>query len=103
MNDPIGLHFAHDRLHAARVHEIRLPIARIVRLLAIGWLFHMKMLTRSAFNFLLGIIYPLFVASAGFALTTWSARRRGEDEHFKSWTSMVLLLESKKRGLAQQS
>ena len=39
---------------------------RLVRLLAIGWLFHMKMLTRSAFNFLLGIIYPLFFASAAF-------------------------------------
>ena len=39
---------------------------RLVRLLAIGWLFHMKMLTRSAFNFLLGIVYPLFFASAAF-------------------------------------
>ena len=39
---------------------------RIVRLLAIGWLFHMKMLTRSAFNFVLGIVYPLFFASAAF-------------------------------------
>jgi ABC-2 type transport system permease protein len=39
---------------------------RILRLLSIGWLFHMKMLTRSAFNFWLGIIYPLFFASAAF-------------------------------------
>ncbi|HXH88297.1 MAG TPA: ABC transporter permease [Gaiellaceae bacterium] len=39
---------------------------RTLRLLWIGWLFHMKMLTRSAFNFVLGIIYPLFFASAAF-------------------------------------
>ena len=39
---------------------------RILRLLAVGWLFHMKMLTRSAFNFVLGIIYPLFFASVAF-------------------------------------
>jgi len=39
---------------------------RTLRLLAIGWLFHMKMLTRSAFNFWLGLIYPLFFASAAF-------------------------------------
>jgi ABC-2 type transport system permease protein len=39
---------------------------RILRLLSVGWLFHMKMLTRSAFNFWLGIIYPLFFASAAF-------------------------------------
>jgi ABC-2 type transport system permease protein len=39
---------------------------RALRLLAIGWLFHLKMLTRSAFNFWLGIIYPLFFASAAF-------------------------------------
>ena len=37
-----------------------------LRLLAFGWLFHLKMLTRSAFNFWLGIIYPLFFASAAF-------------------------------------
>ena len=39
---------------------------RILRLLSVGWLFHMKMLTRSAFIFWLGIIYPLFFASAAF-------------------------------------
>jgi ABC-2 type transport system permease protein len=39
---------------------------RALRLLALGWLFHLKMLTRSAFNFWLGIIYPLFFASAAF-------------------------------------
>ena len=39
---------------------------RVLRLLWVGWLMHMKMLTRSAFNFVLGIIYPLFFATAAF-------------------------------------
>src|SRR5918994_1787034 len=41
-------------------------LMRTVRLLWVGWLFHMKMLTRSAFNFVLGIIYPLFFATVAF-------------------------------------
>ncbi len=39
---------------------------RVLRLLWVGWVVHMKMLTRSAFNFWLGIIYPLFFATAAF-------------------------------------
>jgi ABC-2 type transport system permease protein len=39
---------------------------RVVRLLWLGWVMHMKMLTRSAFNFVLGIVYPLFFATAAF-------------------------------------
>ena len=39
---------------------------RTLRLLYVGWLFHMKMLTRSSFNTLLGIIYPLFFATIAF-------------------------------------
>ena len=39
---------------------------RGMRLLWVGWVVHMKMLTRSAFNFWLGIIYPLFFATAAF-------------------------------------
>jgi ABC-2 type transport system permease protein len=39
---------------------------RTLRLLAIGWVFHMKMLTRSAFNSFLGIVYPLFFATIAF-------------------------------------
>ncbi len=41
-------------------------MTRLVRLLWVGWAMHMKMLTRSAFNFVLGIVYPLFFASAAF-------------------------------------
>lgn len=36
------------------------------RLLWLGWLMQMKMLTRSSFNTLLGIVYPLFFATVAF-------------------------------------
>ena len=39
---------------------------RTVRMLAVGWLMHMKMLTRSSFNSVLGVIYPLFFATIAF-------------------------------------
>jgi ABC-2 type transport system permease protein len=39
---------------------------RALRLLAVGWLLHMKMLSRSSFNSLLGILYPLFFATVAF-------------------------------------
>ena len=36
------------------------------RLLWVGWLMQMKMLARSSFNTLLGIVYPLFFATVAF-------------------------------------
>jgi ABC-2 type transport system permease protein len=39
-----------------------------VRLLALGWLFHLKMLSRSAFDGLLGVTWPLFFATIAFFL-----------------------------------
>jgi ABC-2 type transport system permease protein len=36
------------------------------RLLALGWVFHLKMLSRSAFDGLLGVIWPLFFATVAF-------------------------------------
>lgn len=39
---------------------------RTARLLALGWLFHMKMLSRSSFDFLLGVVYPMFFATVAF-------------------------------------
>ena len=39
---------------------------RSIRLLAMGWLFHVKMLTRSSFNSVLAIVYPLFFATVAF-------------------------------------
>jgi len=41
---------------------------RTARLLWVGWLVHLKMLMRSAFNFWLGVVYPLFFASAAFLM-----------------------------------
>jgi len=39
---------------------------RTLRLLGLGWLLQMKMLWRSTFNTLLGVIYPLFFATVAF-------------------------------------
>lgn len=39
---------------------------RAVRLLALGWLLHFKMISRSAFDGLLGVLWPLFFATTAF-------------------------------------
>jgi ABC-2 type transport system permease protein len=39
---------------------------RTLRVLGVGWLFHVKMLMRSSFNSWLGVIYPLFFATIAF-------------------------------------
>lgn len=39
---------------------------RTLRLLALGWLFNMKMLSRSSFDGVLGIVYPIFFATVAF-------------------------------------
>ncbi len=39
---------------------------KTTRLLALGWLFQMKMLMRSSFNSWLGVLYPLFFATIAF-------------------------------------
>jgi ABC-2 type transport system permease protein len=41
---------------------------RTLRLLVVGWVFHFKMLSRSSFNGVLGILYPLFFATVAFFL-----------------------------------
>ncbi|HKP18128.1 MAG TPA: ABC transporter permease [Gaiellaceae bacterium] len=38
------------------------------RLLVIGWFFQLKMLSRSSFNGILGILYPLFFATVAFLM-----------------------------------
>jgi ABC-2 type transport system permease protein len=42
--------------------------ARVLRVLALGWWFHLKMLARSAFDGILGILWPLFFATIAFLL-----------------------------------
>jgi ABC-2 type transport system permease protein len=39
---------------------------RLARLLVLGWMFNLKMLSRSAFDGLLGILYTLFFATVAF-------------------------------------
>src|SRR5438132_1297327 len=39
---------------------------RALRLLAIGWMFHFKMIMRSAFDGVGQVIYPLFFATVAF-------------------------------------
>ena len=39
---------------------------RSARLLFVGWVLHFKMLSRSSFNSVLGIVYPLFFATVAF-------------------------------------
>jgi ABC-2 type transport system permease protein len=39
---------------------------RSARLLLVGWRLHFKMLSRSSFNSVLGIVYPLFFATVAF-------------------------------------
>lgn len=39
---------------------------RAARLLAFGWLLHLKMLSRSAFDGVLGVLWPLFFATTAF-------------------------------------
>jgi ABC-2 type transport system permease protein len=49
---------------------------RAARLLALGWLLHLKMLSRSAFDGVLGVIWPLFFATTAFFMF----RASGNDE-----------------------
>ncbi len=41
---------------------------RYARVLALGWFFHLKMLARSAFDGVLGVIWPLFFATIAFLM-----------------------------------
>jgi ABC-2 type transport system permease protein len=41
-------------------------VLRALRLVRLGWLLHLKMLSRSAFDGVLGVIWPLFFATTAF-------------------------------------
>jgi len=41
-------------------------VRRALRLLALGWVLHLKMLSRSAFDGVLGVVWPLFFATIAF-------------------------------------
>jgi ABC-2 type transport system permease protein len=47
----------------------------VPRVIAIGWLMHLKMLTRSWFNGLLGVIWPMFFSTSAFLMYGAGDRR----------------------------
>ena len=54
---------------AGRWPDRRAPGAvRILRALGMGWWFHLKMLARSAFDGILGVLWPLFFATIAFLM-----------------------------------
>jgi len=56
---------------------------RTLRLLAVGWLLHVKMMMRSAFNGALSIIWPLFFSTTAFLMF-----RVGHDPHTLLYASL---------------
>jgi ABC-2 type transport system permease protein len=56
---------------------------RNARLLIFGWLLHLKMMMRSAFNGVLSIIWPMF-----FATTAFFIYRAGHDQHTLLFASL---------------
>jgi ABC-2 type transport system permease protein len=56
---------------------------RNARLLIFGWLLHLKMMMRSAFNGVLSIIWPMF-----FATTAFFIYRAGRDQHTLLFASL---------------
>ena len=40
----------------------------VLRVVAIGWLMHLKMLSRSWFNGVLGVIWPMFFSTSAFLM-----------------------------------
>ena len=49
---------------------------RVARLLALGWLFHLKLLSRSAFDGVLNVLWPLFFATTAFLMYRVSGDQR---------------------------
>ena len=56
---------------------------RAIRLLAFGWLLHVKMMMRSAFNGALSIVWPLFFSTTAFLMF-----RVGHDPHTLLYASL---------------
>jgi len=56
---------------------------RALRLLTLGWSFHLKMMTRSAWNGFLSVVWPMF-----FATTAFLIYRTGRDPHTLLYASL---------------
>ncbi len=56
---------------------------RTLRLLRIGWVLHLKMMMRSAFNGVLSVVWPMFFATSAFFIF-----RAGHDPHTLLYASL---------------
>jgi ABC-2 type transport system permease protein len=61
---------------------------RALRLLGIGWVLHFKMLSQSAFDGLLGVLWPLFFATVAFFM--FSSGAGGETLVYASFGAAVM-------------
>jgi ABC-2 type transport system permease protein len=61
---------------------------RTLRLLGLGWVFHLKMLSQSAFDGLLGVLWPLFFATVAFFM--FQAGAGGETLVYASFGAAVM-------------
>jgi ABC-2 type transport system permease protein len=61
---------------------------RAARLLGLGWLFHLKMMSQSAFDGLLGVLWPLFFATVAFFM--FQAGAGGETLVYASFGAAVM-------------
>ena len=61
---------------------------RALRLLGLGWVFHFKMLSQSAFDGLLGVLWPLFFATVAFFM--FQAGAGGETLVYASFGAAVM-------------
>jgi ABC-2 type transport system permease protein len=61
---------------------------RTLRLIGLGWLFHLKMLTQSVFDGLLSVVWPLFFATVAFFM--FSAGAGGETLVYASFGAAVM-------------
>jgi ABC-2 type transport system permease protein len=61
---------------------------RTLRLLGLGWVIHMKMLSRSAFDGFLGVLWPLFFATVAFFM--FQAGAGGETLVYASFGAAVM-------------
>jgi ABC-2 type transport system permease protein len=61
---------------------------RTLRLLGLGWVFHLKMLSQSTFDGLLGVLWPLFFATVAFFM--FQAGAGGETLVYASFGAAVM-------------
>jgi ABC-2 type transport system permease protein len=61
---------------------------RTLRLLGLGWLFHLKMLSQSVFDAVLGVLWPMFFATVAFFM--FEAGAGGETLVYASFGAAVM-------------